>query len=122
MKWLLFYFTGIDYKTANEMRHTLCSGKRILKNHAIHDGTGAGNFTEISGIDSIENCTIMCCREKNCEMAMLLNGVCFVGNCWDKHKCKPVKLASKVGLVSHLGFKIGVEDEKQQGTFRNFLF
>ena len=97
------------------MRHTLCSGKRILANHAINGGLEAGNFTEISGIDSIENCTVLCCREKRCEMAMLLNGVCFVGNCWNKEKCKPIRLASKAGIVSHLGFKIGLEDKALQG-------
>ena len=107
-------YDGIDDKTANEMRHTLCSGKRILANHAINGGLEAGNFTEISGIDSIENCTVLCCREKRCEMAMLLNGVCFVGNCWNKEKCKPIRLASKAGIVSHLGFKIGLEDERLQ--------
>jgi hypothetical protein len=108
-------FLGIDDKTANDMRHTLCSGKRILKNHAIHGGLKAGNFTEISAIDSIENCTVLCCREQRCEMAMMLNGVCFVGNCRNKEKCKPVKLASKAGMVSHLGFKIPLEDETLQG-------
>ena len=97
------------------MRHTLCSGKRILRNHAIHGGLKAGNFTEIYGIDSIENCTVLCCREKRCEMAVLLNGVCFVGNCRDEEDCRPVRLASKSGVVSHLGFKIGLEYNALQG-------
>lgn len=101
---------GLDDKTANEMRHALCSRKVVLKNHVIPGGLSMGNFTKIPGIYNIENCTSLCCGEKLCEMAMLLNGVCFVGSCWNKEKCRPMRLTSKAGIRSHLGFKIGFEN------------
>lgn len=112
---ILVFVLGIDFKTAAEMRHALCSGKRILENHTLKGGVRAGNFTEISGIDSIENCTVLCCREKSCEMAILLNGVCFVGNCANKHMCRTVRVPSRANFVSHLGFKVGLEEFKEQG-------
>lgn len=97
------------------MRHTLCSGKRIIENHTLKGGVRAGNFTEISGIDSIENCTALCCREKSCEIAMLLNGVCYVGKCVNKEMCTSVRVPSRANFVSHLGFKVGPEDMKELG-------
>ena len=50
-------------------------------------------------------------------MTVLLNGVCFVGNCWNEEEslCKPVRLATKSGIVSHIGFKIGLEYNALQG-------
>ena len=58
-------------------------------------GLKAGNFTDVGTVESIDSCTRLCCVSERCNLAMLINGHCFLVNCFSKELCKTVKTETK---------------------------
>ena len=85
-------------------RYPKCSRSHILHNHTLKGGLRAGNFSVISQVDSIENCAAICCNEENCDLALMLDEVCYIGDCANTDLCVPVPVFEGSRRTSQIAF------------------
>jgi hypothetical protein len=89
---------------SDSKRYPRCSRSHILHNHTLKGGLRAGKFSVISQVDSIENCAAICCNEKNCNLALMLDEVCYIGDCANADLCVPVLVLEDSKRTSQIAF------------------
>ena len=100
----IYYFTDLTLDQSEYKRYPRCSRSHILHNHTLKGGLRAGNFSVISQVDSIENCAAICCNERNCDLALMLGEVCYIGDCANTELCVPVPVYPNTSLPSQIAF------------------
>ena len=103
---ILIIFLSIDLTLdqTESKRYPRCSRSHILHNHTLKGGLRAGNFSVISQVDSIENCAAICCNEENCNLALMLDEVCYIGDCANADLCDPLPVLEGSRRTSQIAF------------------
>lgn len=100
----IFLSIDLTLDQTESKRYPRCSRSHILHNHTLKGGLRAGNFSVISQVDSIENCAAICCNEENCNLALMLDEVCYIGDCANTDLCVPVPVFEGSSRTSQIAF------------------
>ena len=72
-----------------------CTESEAEEGVTLKGGMGAGNFTDVGTVESLDSCTRLCCVSEKCDLAMLIKGRCFLVDCFSEDLCKTVKTETK---------------------------
>ena len=53
-------------------------------------GIKAGLYTEQGEVGDMMNCVDLCCKQRKCNVAMVIKDICYTVACYDPHKCASV--------------------------------
>ena len=53
-------------------------------------GIKAGSYTEQGEVLDIHECVELCCKEKRCDVAMVIKDICYTVACYEPKKCVSV--------------------------------
>lgn len=87
--------TGYSRRSHPVPQNLKCTETEAEEGVTLKGGLKAGNFTDVGTVESIDSCTRLCCVSERCNLAMLINGHCFLVNCFSKELCKTVKTETK---------------------------
>ena len=91
----LLLLTGYSRRSHPVPQNLKCTETEAEEGVTLKGGLKAGNFTDVGTVESIDSCTRLCCVSERCNLAMLINGHCFLVNCFSKELCKTVKTETK---------------------------
>ena len=99
-----------------------CIPSRIITNHTLRGGKTAGELKELGMVDSVEDCIEKCCREKNCEVAFLVDNKCHSVECYGDELCQSVPLEDETfsPTVVYMNKRNG-KRMKDKGKVANYL-
>lgn len=72
-----------------------CTESEAEDGVTLKGGIGAGNFTDVGTVESVDSCTRLCCVAEKCDLALVIKGHCFLVACFSKELCKTVKAETK---------------------------
>jgi hypothetical protein len=67
-----------------------CGFNEVLYNVTLRGGRHSGNFQFLEATNNITTCTQKCCYHDDCDVALLLEGYCFMVTCKNHWLCEPV--------------------------------
>ena len=112
--------------TKLEALHTLdsklmCKNSQVFYNSTLRGGYKAGNFTDLGKVPNTSACVRLCCGDKNCDAAFMLEKNCYAVACLQEDLCTPVH-AKKSGALISLNPRISYitsRTEEGKGNFNN---
>lgn len=88
-------------KVKNKVRHTRlnrrenlfkngegCRIKRITQNGTLHSGMNSGKFKLHGKSNNITSCAEQCCRDRLCDIAVIMTDRCFTVQCYSVKDCE----------------------------------
>ena len=75
----------------HKARQENCMFGKTLNHTAFVGGLKAGNFTNKGVVTSMKTCQDLCCKDLNCDVAVLMKHACFLVACKSVELCKPRK-------------------------------
>ena len=69
----------------------LC-GYSVWRNMFFRAGHHAGEFRQARNISSVRTCAENCCNSTSCDVAYIVENICFLVKCRDESSCEPVYL------------------------------
>lgn len=75
-----------------------------MKDVTLSGGKNAGTFKEQGQTSTMDKCVKFCCKEKNCNLVLLLDKMCYTIACKDKKSCEtspapPSNFVPKLAIV-----------------------
>eukprot|EP00794_Sanderia_malayensis_P012050 gene12050-13293_t len=100
----------IETATKLQALHTtdsklMCKNSQIFYNSTLRGGYKAGNFTDLGRVTNMTACVRLCCGDKNCDAAFMLEKNCYAVACVMEDLCTPVH-AKKSGALIALNPKL----------------
>jgi hypothetical protein len=91
-------------KAQGTAKKSSCKAVKHMKDVTLSGGKGAGTFTEHGQVDSMDKCVDFCCKEKKCNLVLLLGKACYSVACKDKKSCAtspapPSNFAPQLAIV-----------------------
>lgn len=83
--------------SANQL---VCKNSQIFHNTTLKGGYRAGNYTNFGKVKNISVCVRLCCGNKDCDAALMLENNCFAVACRDSDNCLPVHAKSSNSLAA----------------------
>ena len=68
----------------------LCIPGAVEHDVTLGGGIKAGSYTEQGEVVNMKECIEWCCKERKCDVAMLIKGICYTVSCYDQRKCVSV--------------------------------
>ena len=85
---------GIGLANAERLSEAeLCRRGEYYEDYALEGGSKAGTYTKLHGVaKTFDDCVDLCCKDKNCKMALMLKHSCFRVDCknGEPHRCKRI--------------------------------
>lgn len=69
----------------------LC-GCSVWRNTFFRAGHNAGEFRQARNISNVRTCAENCCNSTSCDVAYMVENICFLVKCRDESSCEPVYL------------------------------
>ncbi|XP_028404371.1 uncharacterized protein LOC114527010 [Dendronephthya gigantea] len=87
-----------------EKKSGSCKAVKLMKDVTLSGGKSAGKFTEHGQVDSMDKCVEFCCKDKKCNMVLLLGKACYSVACKNKKSCgtspaPPSNFVPKLAIV-----------------------
>ena len=100
-----------------------CKAVKLIKDVTLSGGKKAGNFTEHGQVDSMDKCVDFCCKEKKCNLVLLLGKACYSVACKDKKSCEtspapPSNFVPQLAIVRPVEENVKKGRESIQNTYR----
>ena len=107
-----------------EDQHPTCKTSDMLHSDIVTNGIlhrTRANFTFLGSVRSMKECLGLCCMDKKCELAYLVNKTkCLSTQCDDSEKCK-IEKNQKKGRSNDVQMSLMVrKDENRKGKIDNF--
>ena len=83
----------------------MCKNSHIFYNSTLRGGYNAGNFTDFGKVANMSACIRLCCGDKECHAAFMLESNCYAVSCGEEDLCTPVH-AKKSGALIALNPKL----------------
>lgn len=80
-----------------------CHARRVLRRVTLRSGLKSGDFSDYGQVPDIDTCVKHCCRQKTCDVSLLLNNHCYTLHCYKPELCKIIP-AHHSQLESQLAF------------------
>ena len=90
-----------------------CRARRILRRVTLRSGLKSGDFSDYGQVPDINACVKHCCRQKTCDVSLLLNNHCYTLHCYKPELCKIVP-AHESKLEPQLAFVTRSTNEVDQ--------
>lgn len=68
-----------------------CDKAKILDNVTLKGGKKAGKFNNHGDVKGMEQCQDICCKDKKCNVAFMLDKTCYSVTCKNKDLCQHTK-------------------------------
>ena len=68
----------------------LCIPGEVEHDVTLGGGINAGSYTEQGEILNMHECVEWCCKDRKCDVAMVIKGICYTVSCYDLRKCVSV--------------------------------
>ncbi len=68
----------------------ICISGEVEHDVTLGGGIKAGSYTEQGEVLDMHECVEWCCKEKRCDVAMVIKGICYTVSCYDQEKCVSV--------------------------------
>ena len=78
----------------------VCKNSQIFYNATLKGGYQAGNYTNFGKVANMSACVRLCCGNKDCDVALMLENNCFAVVCKDSNNCLPVHAKSTTSLAA----------------------
>eukprot|EP00112_Aurelia_sp_Birch-Aquarium-sp1_P020371 Seg523.12 transcript_id=Seg523.12/GoldUCD/mRNA.D3Y31 product="hypothetical protein" protein_id=Seg523.12/GoldUCD/D3Y31 len=78
----------------------MCKNSQIFYNSTLRGGYKAGNFTDLGKVPNMTACVRLCCGDKNCDAAFMLERNCYAVACMKEDLCSPVHAKKSGALIS----------------------
>ena len=72
-----------------ESRHN-CTSSEQRQNVTLRGGLNAGRFKDNGKVANAQQCVEFCCKERHCDLALMLLDNCFTVRCHNRHLCESV--------------------------------
>ena len=83
----LFVVNSVVLRTQNEV----CKSNVISYDVTLRGGRHAGKYKTFGPVDNMAECIRVCCIEKYCDLAFMINGTCFTVRCHTEEGCQEVR-------------------------------
>ena len=82
--------------SSNEDKNTehYCTNSEVMTNVTLRGGITAGKFLDRGKIRHIKECVEICCLDKICDLAFVLQNNCFSVTCFNEQLCEVIKAKS----------------------------
>ena len=73
--------------------YELCRRGEYFEDYALKGGSKAGTYIKLHGtVRTFDDCVDLCCRDKDCKMALMLKHSCFRVDCrkGEPHRCERI--------------------------------
>lgn len=100
----------------------LCIPGEVEHDVTLGGGINAGSYTEQGEILNMHECVEWCCRDRRCDVAMVIKGICYTVSCYDRRKCVSVpvrRIQYHPRLVRVKRVKRGTRNDGFYGTRSN---
>ena len=79
-----------ERKNRNRKRSYACTHTFVFNNSTLRGGLHAGDVKNEGKVDGMEECVEMCCKTAECNVALLINEVCYIVACSNKKNCEAI--------------------------------
>ena len=69
----------------------ICKSNVISYDVTLRGGKHAGKYKTFGEVDNMAECIHICCVEKQCDVAFMINGICFTVQCHSEEACEEVR-------------------------------
>jgi hypothetical protein len=69
----------------------ICKSNVISYDVTLRGGRHAGKYKAFGPVDDMEECIRVCCMQKFCDLAFVINGTCFTVRCHTEEGCQEVR-------------------------------
>ena len=83
----------------------MCKNGVIQYNQTLLGGYEAGKFNLLALSTNMSTCIRLCCGEKTCDVALMIEGKCYGVNCLNLKLCRAIP-AKNSAMLSHLNPRI----------------
>ena len=80
---------AVGKERINKKNH--CKRYNVVKNVTFQSGLDAGRFTPHGEVATFEDCASQCCNETSCDVALMVDNLCYSIHCKNKDSCRPIK-------------------------------
>ena len=94
-----------------------CHAGVISYDVTLRGGMSAGNFTPHGKVGSMETCIEKCCRQADCNAAMMLKDACFTVSCQKDELCEKKPIPTSSSYNPKIAFVYRDRKQKKKGTF-----
>ena len=78
-----------------------CNINKIQQNVTLDSGTKAGIFKMHGKSRNIDQCAALCCKDKLCDLAVVMTGRCYTVQCFSEEDCDSRKTPSSDVIVAY---------------------
>ena len=79
-----------ERKTRSRKRSYACTHTFVFNNSTLRGGLLAGDVKNEGKVDGMEECVEMCCKTAECNVALLIDEVCYIVACSSKKNCEAI--------------------------------
>lgn len=97
-------------------KHKHCIFSRTYTKTTFIGGLKAGTFTNKGVVTSIGICKGMCCKDKKCDVAVMMKNACFLLACKSQELCKPRK-----AHLDHFALKLAYRNHTAETYLEGIL-
>jgi len=84
----------------NSENQLVCKNSQLFYNTTLKGGYTAGNYTNFGKVSNMSACVRLCCGNKDCDVALMLENNCFAVACRDSNNCLPVHAKTTTSLTA----------------------
>ena len=105
---VMFFALLLTQAVQGPRKKSSCKAVKQMKDVTLSGGKGAGTFKEHGQVDTMDKCVDFCCKEKKCNLVLLLGKACYSVACKDKKSCEtmpapPSNFVPKLAIVRPVG-------------------
>ncbi|XP_015756876.1 PREDICTED: uncharacterized protein LOC107336308 [Acropora digitifera] len=79
-----------ERKNRSRKRSYACTHTFVFNNSTLRGGLHAGDVKNEGKVDGMEECVEMCCKTAECNVALLIDEVCYIVACSNKKNCEAI--------------------------------
>ena len=79
-----------EIKNRKRKRSYACTHTFVFNNSTLRGGLHAGDVKNEGKVDGMEECVEMCCKTAECNVALLIDEVCYIVACSNKKNCEAI--------------------------------
>ncbi|XP_065651596.1 uncharacterized protein LOC101240327 isoform X2 [Hydra vulgaris] len=84
----------------NHNNQLVCKNGQVFYNTTLKGGYQAGNYTNFGKVSNMSICVRMCCGNRDCDAAFMLENNCFAVACRNADNCSPVHAKASSSLAA----------------------
>ena len=77
---------------AHLSEYDICLRGEYFEDYALKGGSKAGDYIKLGSVTDFTDCAELCCKHRQCKMALLLRTSCFRVDCYkgEPHRCQRI--------------------------------